>query len=135
MAAYVREIVNSLLESFDRFDTVTVQLNVAAVELEIALATPLGLIVNEAVTNVLKHAFPPPGRGTLTVSLIEVAAHQYQLSIADNGVGLPPDFDLDQSHSLGLTIIKGLSTQIRGELRLESNSGVCVSLQFEAAKG
>jgi two-component sensor histidine kinase len=135
MAAYVREIVNSLLESFDRFETVTVQLNVAAVELEIALATPLGLIVNEAVTNVLKYAFPPPGRGTLTVSLIEVAAHQYQLSIADNGVGLPPDFDLNQSHSLGLTIIKGLSTQIRGELRLESNSGVRVSLQFEAAKG
>jgi two-component sensor histidine kinase len=134
MAAYVREIVNSLLESFDRFDTVTVQLNVAAVELEIALATPLGLIVNEAVTNVLKYAFPPPGRGTLTVSLIEVAAHQYQLSIADNGVGLPPDFDLEQSHSLGLTIIKGLSTQIGGELRIESANGVRVSLQFEAAK-
>jgi two-component sensor histidine kinase len=134
MAAYVREIVNSLLESFDRFETVTVQLNVAAVELEIALATPLGLIVNEAVTNVLKYAFPPPGRGTLTIALTQEPAHHYQLTIADDGVGLPPDFDLDQSHSLGLTIIKGLSTQIRGELRLESNSGVHVSLQFEAAK-
>jgi two-component sensor histidine kinase len=134
MAAYVREIVNSLLESFDRFDTVTAQLNVAAVELEIALATPLGLIVNEAVTNVLKYAFPPAGRGTLTIALTEVPAHHYQLTIADDGVGLPPDFDLDQSHSLGLTIIKGLSTQIGGDLRIESANGVRVSLQFEAAK-
>jgi two-component sensor histidine kinase len=134
MAAYVREIVNSLLESFDRFDTVTTQLNVAAVELEIALATPLGLIVNEAVTNVLKYAFPSAGRGTLTITLNERPAHHYQLTIADDGVGLPPDFDLDQSHSLGLTIIKGLSTQIGGDLRIESANGVRVSLQFEAAK-
>jgi two-component sensor histidine kinase len=134
MAAYVREIVNSLLESFDRFDTVTTQLNVAAVELEIALATPLGLIVNEAVTNVLKYAFHPAGRGTLTIALTEGPAHHYQLTIADNGVGLPPDFDLDQSHSLGLTIIKGLSTQIGGDLRIESTNGVRVSLQFKAAK-
>jgi two-component sensor histidine kinase len=134
MAAYVREIVNSLLESFDRFETVTTQLNVAAVELEIALATPLGLIVNEAVTNVLKYAFPPARRGTLTIALTEGPAHYYQLTIADDGVGLPPDFDLEQSHSLGLTIIKGLSTQIGGELRIEAANGVRISLQFEAAK-
>jgi two-component sensor histidine kinase len=134
MAAYVREIVNSLLESFDRFETVTTQLNVTAVELEIALATPLGLIVNEAVTNVLKYAFPLSRRGTLTIALTQGPAHHYQLIIADNGVGLPPDFDLEQSHSLGLTIIKGLSTQIGGELRIESADGVRVSLQFEAAK-
>jgi two-component sensor histidine kinase len=134
MAEYVREIVNSLLESFDRFDTVTTQLNVAAVELAIALATPLGLIVNEAVTNVLKYAFPPAGRGTLTIALTEGPAHHFHLTIADDGVGLPPDFDLDQSHSLGLTIIKGLSTQIGGDLRIESANGVRVSLQFEAAK-
>jgi two-component sensor histidine kinase len=134
MAAYVREIVNSLLESFDRFDTVTTQLNVAALELEISLATPLGLIVNEAVTNVLKYAFHPTGRGTLTIALSEGLAHHYRLTIADDGVGLPPDFDLDQSHSLGLTIIKGLSTQIGGDLRIESTNGVRVSLQFEAAK-
>jgi two-component sensor histidine kinase len=134
MAAYVREIVNSLLESFDRFDTVTTQLNVVAVELEIALATPLGLIVNEAVTNVLKYAFPPAGRGTLTIVLTEGSSHHYRLTIMDDGVGLPSDFDLDQSHSLGLTIIKGLSTQIGGGLRIESANGVRVSLQFEAAK-
>jgi two-component sensor histidine kinase len=134
MAAYVREIVNSLLESFDRFDTVTTQLNVAAVELEIALATPLGLIVNEAVTNVLKYAFPPAGRGTLTIVLTEGSSHHYRLTITDDGVGLPPDFDLDQSHSLGLIIIKGLSTQIGGDLRIESANGVRISLQFEAAK-
>jgi two-component sensor histidine kinase len=134
MAAYVREIVNSLLDSFDRFDTVTTQLNVAAVELEIALATPLGLIVNEAVTNVLKYAFPPAGRGTLTIVLTEGSSHHYRLTITDDGVGLPPDFDLDQNHSLGLTIIKGLSTQIGGDLRIESANGVRVSLQFEAAK-
>jgi two-component sensor histidine kinase len=104
------------------------------VELETTLATPLGLIINEAVTNALKHAFPPPRRGTLTVSLVSLAPQQYELSISDDGVGLPPGFDLTRSRSLGMVIIKGLSRQLDGQLAVNSADGVHLSLRFDTSR-
>nr|GFC12948.1 hypothetical protein [Tanacetum cinerariifolium] len=123
-----------LVESFDRQRSVDTQLDLAPVELETTLATPLGLIINEAVTNALKHAFPPPRRGTLHISLVILAPQQYQLSITDDGVGLPPGFDLKRSRSLGMVIIKGLSRQLDGQLAVSSADGVCVNLQFDTRK-
>ena len=134
MAEYCQEIVENLLHSFDLADSVRPQFNLAPIELDVVLATPVGLIINEAVTNALKHAFPPPRRGKLTVELLSLAAQRHQLIVADDGVGLPPGFDVDHSRSLGLTIIRGLSRQIDGVLAITQADGVCVSLQFETAK-
>ena len=134
MADYGREIVLFLVQSFDRSNSVQLKLNFAPLELETTLATPLGLIINEAVTNALKHAFPPPLRGTLTVSLLSIAPQRYQLTVADDGVGLAPDFDLKRSRSLGLTIIKGLSHQMDGRLTIATEGGVQLTLQFETTK-
>jgi two-component sensor histidine kinase len=134
LADYAREIVTYLVESFDRQHSVQTKLGFESIELETTLATPLGLIINEAVTNALKHAFPPPRRGTLTVSLVSLAPQQYQLTITDDGVGLPPSFDLTRSRSLGMVIIKGLSRQIDGYLAVSTADGVCISLQFDTSK-
>jgi len=134
LADYGREIVTYLVESFDRQQSVKTQLALAPVELETTLATPLGLIINEAVTNALKHAFPPPRRGTLTVSLTTLAPQLYQLTTTDDGVGLPPGFDLKRSRSLGMVIIKGLSRQIDGQLAVTTADGVQLSLQFDTSK-
>jgi len=134
MAEYGREIVTYLVQSFDRQQSVQTKLELAPIELETTLATPLGLIINEAVTNALKHAFPPPRRGTLTVGLVSLAPQQYQLTITDDGVGLPPGFDLKRSRSLGMVIIKGLSRQIDGQLTVSTADGVCLSLQFDTRK-
>ncbi|OUJ75877.1 sensor histidine kinase [Hymenobacter crusticola] len=134
MAEYCQEIVENLLHSFDCQDAVQPRFTLDAVELDVVLATPVGLIINEVVTNALKHAFPPPRRGTLGVELIRVGAQRYQLTIADDGVGLPPSFDVERSRSLGLTIIRGLSRQIDGVLDISQADGVRVSLQFETTK-
>jgi two-component sensor histidine kinase len=134
MADYGREIVTYLVQSFDRQHAVHTKLDLAPVELETTLATPLGLIINEAVTNALKHAFPPPRRGTLTVSLVSLAPQQYELSISDDGVGLPTGFDLTRSRSLGMVIIKGLSRQLDGQLAVNSADGVHLSLRFDTSK-
>ncbi|WP_167855325.1 sensor histidine kinase [Hymenobacter wooponensis] len=134
LADYAREIVNYLVESFDRQRSVQVQLELAPIELETTVATPLGLILNEAVTNALKHAFPPPRRGTLTVSLVSLGPQQYQLIITDDGVGLPQGFDLTRSRSLGMVIIKGLSRQLDGQLAVSTAQGACLSLQFDTSK-
>jgi two-component sensor histidine kinase len=134
MADYAREIVTYLVQSFDRQHAVQTKLDLTLVELETTLATPLGLIINEAVTNALKHAFPPPRRGTLMVNLVSLAPQQYELSISDDGVGLPLGFDLTRSRSLGMIIIKGLSRQIDGRLAVSMVDGVCISLQFDTSK-
>jgi two-component sensor histidine kinase len=134
MADYGREIVTYLVQSFDRQHAVKTKLELAPVELETTLATPLGLIINEAVTNALKHAFPPPRRGTLTVRLVCLAPQQYQLTISDDGVGLPVGFDLTRSRSLGMVIIKGLSRQLDGQLAVTAADGVHLSLQFNTSK-
>ncbi|MBJ6146167.1 histidine kinase dimerization/phosphoacceptor domain -containing protein [Hymenobacter sp. BT559] len=134
MAEYSREIVTYLVQSFDRQQSVQTKLELAPIELETTVATPLGLIINEAVTNALKHAFPPPRRGTLTVGLACLAPQHYQLTISDDGVGLPPGFDLKRSRSLGMVIIKGLSRQIDGQLTMSTADGVCLSLQFDTSK-
>ena len=134
MPEYIQEITERLLESFDCLGTVRERLDVALVELEVALATPLGLILNEAITNALKHAFPRGQQGTLTISLQPIGEQRYELRIADDGVGLPAGFEAARSQSLGLTMIIGLSKQLNGVLHIASSGpGVQLTLQFEMA--
>lgn len=135
MQEYIREITERLLESFDCLDSVRELLQVEAIELDIALATPLGLIINESVTNALKHAFPQRRPGTLTIGLHSIGAHRYELLIADDGVGLPPGFDPTHSPSLGLTMVQGLSKQLNGALHIaQAGPGVQLILHFEVAR-
>jgi two-component sensor histidine kinase len=131
MAAYIREITEHLLESFNCQDTVHMRLEVASIKLDVTLATPLGLIINEALTNALKYAFPYRQPGTVAVELMETGPQQLRLTIADDGVGFPPQFNLESGSSMGLTIMQGLSGQLDGRLRINQNSGVQIRLDFE----
>ncbi|GAB3023775.1 histidine kinase dimerization/phosphoacceptor domain -containing protein [Spirosoma pulveris] len=139
MADYIRDIVDYLIDSFDRQDSIRGNVAVSVVALDVTLATPLGLIINEAVTNSLKYAFPPGAYpphspGTLTVSLTPVDQLSYLLTINDDGIGFPDGYDVDESNTLGLTMIKGLSRQISGQLRIDGHDGVQISLQFGIVK-
>jgi two-component sensor histidine kinase len=130
MADYIREIISHLQASFDHQYAIQTQLSVLPIELDAALATPLGLIINEALTNAFKYAFPQQP-GIISIVLTESTAQHYQLTISDNGVGFPPDFDTEAGHTMGLTIMHGLSSQIDGTLRIFQDGGVRVSLKFE----
>lgn len=134
MREYIHEIVDYLIESFDRFNTVYPQLAIADVKLEVSLATPLGLIINEVITNSLKYAFPQNRPGTITLSLSQLDHQTYRLMMSDDGVGLPANFDPEGSNTLGMTMIRGLSKQIRGQLDITQCNGVEISLQFSTAK-
>ncbi|WP_210521634.1 histidine kinase dimerization/phosphoacceptor domain -containing protein [Hymenobacter terricola] len=132
MDAYIQEIVDHLLASFDCQGLVRAELTVAAVELDVALAVPVGLILNEAITNTLKYAFPAGRGGRLSIGLEEMpATGHFRLSICDDGVGLPADFEPQQSRTLGLELIRGLSKQIGGRLEVASAHGVQIRLEFD----
>ncbi len=134
MRDYIHAIVDYLLESFDRHNTVYPQLTIADVKLDVALATPLGLIINEAVTNSLKYAFPENRTGTIKIELIALANQVFQLTMSDDGIGLPADVGIARGKSLGLTMIQGLSKQIKAQLDIASHKGVVISLEFSGVK-
>jgi two-component sensor histidine kinase len=102
-------------------------------QLDISKAVPLGLIINEIITNAFKHAFKDQQQGELSITLKNRGADIYALEIRDSGVGLPPDFDVEQSRSLGMKLIKGLSEQIHARLQVSSTrTGTKIAVVFDA---
>ncbi len=130
MASYTNDLVVYLRESYNMLQPVRFNLLVKPLELDVTLAVPVGLIINETLTNSLKYAFPEGRSGTITLRLQSVADHTYQLSIADDGVGLPHDYNPSQSRSLGMRLMHGLSKQIDATLTITGQPGVNISLIF-----
>lgn len=93
-------------------------------------AMPCGLILNELLTNSLKHAFPGDRRGEVLVALHCRDDGQVALRVADNGIGLPPGFDWRQSSSLGLRIVNILAGQLNGTVKLAAAGGADFTLAF-----
>jgi two-component sensor histidine kinase len=89
-------------------------------ELDIERSVPLGLILNEVLTNALKYAFTGRDSGTITISCITDAHGWLTITITDNGIGLPVSFESEHSGSLGFSIIRELTRQMRGTVRCET---------------
>jgi two-component sensor histidine kinase len=134
MVSYIQEIVDYLINSFNRVDTIRKKITVAPIDLDVTYAVPLGLILNEAVTNSLKYAFPDGRIGTICIDLIEVKSKTYRLVIGDDGVGFPADLNPSRSRTLGMSLIRGLSEQIEGILDISQHDGVRISLTFVEEK-
>jgi two-component sensor histidine kinase len=130
MDAYIREVVDYLKDCFNDHDRIGFQLAIAPLELDVAIAVPLGLIINEAVTNCLKYAFPQGGNGMVTINLTLIDGVDYLLIIEDDGIGLGTDFDITRTRTLGMNLIKGLSKQLKAKLQVESSGGLKISLLF-----
>jgi two-component sensor histidine kinase len=131
MQDYIEEVVAYLSDSYSLSQPVRFQLDVEPIELDVTQAVPLGLIINEVITNAFKYAFPDGRSGTVCLSLLRLAEATYQLTIADDGVGLPANYDPSQSRSLGMTLLHGFSGQLGGELTITSQAGLSINLVFE----
>src|SRR4029079_1477089 len=91
MSAYVSELVNSLRESFNIAGNIQFKLDIDQVELDLSHAIPLGLILNEAITNAIKHAFPHEKSGIIEMSLKRKEGERLLITIRDNGIGISTD--------------------------------------------
>jgi two-component sensor histidine kinase len=131
MPSYILEVVSYLCDSYSLPGSVRFGLEVDEIELDVTLAVPLGLIINEALINAFKYAFPGGRSGRVTLSLHRLAEATYELTIADDGVGLPAGYDPSRSRSLGMTLLHGFSRQLGGELTITSEQGLRISLVFE----
>ncbi|TAE01512.1 MAG: PAS domain S-box protein [Oscillatoriales cyanobacterium] len=129
---YVENLVANLFQSFGLYnDSIQINLNIEPIYLNIETAIPCGLIINELVSNSLKYAFIPTRKGEITINFLELVDTEFNLSIQDNGRGFPPGFDVENTETLGLRLVKMLAQQLDGEITIESKCGICYNILFK----
>ncbi|MFP3794771.1 AAA family ATPase [Paraburkholderia sp. SIMBA_027] len=142
MAPHIRNLCAHLARVYEMSQSgVVLDVKVDDVQLDMNRAIACGMIVNELVSNALKHAFPQGRRGNLrvTLSLDDTVEHAPRhadaaprciLSVADDGVGLPVAFAIEEVDSLGLQLVHDLSCQLRGVIDISRHGGTCFAIQF-----
>ena len=135
-AEYMNDLLAYLWQSLaDKTAHVQLVTDIAPLALDVETAVPCGLILNELISNAVKHAFPNEEPGQLKISLFsDESGQQALLSVSDNGVGLPSDFDWRRSQSLGLTIVQTLVQQLGGQLAVETAVGTTFKITFKWRK-
>jgi len=130
---YIKSLVNSLFRSC-RADTdrIALEIDVEDVSLGSAYGVPCGLIINELVSNCVKHAFPENRRGKITIKLRQFKENEIELIVSDNGVGIPDSIDVRNTDSLGLRLVAILAEdQLNGKIRVDRDKGTEVSITFK----
>ncbi|SHL93883.1 histidine kinase dimerization/phosphoacceptor domain -containing protein [Chitinophaga sp. CF418] len=133
MNYYVSELMDFLQDSFSIRDLVTVEMELDYADLDVSQAVPIGLIINEAVTNAIKYAVPHTVQPRIRIQL-HSDDEQVALSISDNGAGFPPGFDPQASDSFGLSLIIGLVRQLRGNVTFNSDAGLQIDMTFPPSR-
>ncbi len=127
---YIKEL-GDLLVSGHRIGEEQTQLSVESDEIIVDLDTGIscGLILNELISNSLKHAFPEGTTGEIQITARENPPGRLCLSVSDNGVGLPEGFELNSSQSLGLKLVETLSKQLNGVIKIDQRGGTTFTLE------
>jgi len=128
LADYVQKLAPQLLSSYERDNSISLRLDLDSTTLPLERAIPCGLILNELITNALKHAYPD-GKGEILVRLV-ADSNDILLTVADKGCGLPAGFDWKNSKSLGIAIVRALAKQLGGKTELGPATGTEVSLRI-----
>jgi two-component system, sensor histidine kinase PdtaS len=129
---YLKQLVVYLSEMFAKEGKeVTVEVEANNINFDIDTAIPLGLIVNELVSNAYKYAFEKQDSGKIKIGIKALNNEDYELHVDDDGKGLPPDFNPAKSKSLGLKLVNILSRQLRGKFSSESSEGASFVVKFK----
>jgi PAS domain S-box-containing protein len=121
-AAYLQDLCRQLLLAFSaKANRIRMEYHIAPLELSMEQALPIGLIVSELVSNALKHGFPAERGGRIVVGLGPAGEEKLVLTVEDDGVGMPPDFNTSATATLGLQLVTGLVRQLKGQLEVESS--------------
>ena len=130
MKFYIRELVSYLAESFNTGQRIRFEYDLEPLEMDVSQAVPLGLILNEAITNAIKYAFPNDRNGTITISLTNTSANNYLLTISDNGIGMPSQPGNRRAGSLGISLMTGLAEDLEGKFTIENDNGTRLKISF-----
>lgn len=133
---YIKDLIDGLRHSYADLRNIEIVYRLDDSNLSIEFAIPCGLILNEIVTNSFKYAFPTnKDHGLIDIQMtaheLDADNKEFVFTVKDNGIGLPKDFDISKSSSLGLKLISGLiKTQLKGSLNLSNESGFGIRFSF-----
>ncbi|MDD1764009.1 MAG: PAS domain S-box protein [Methanobacteriaceae archaeon] len=122
LAEYIQDLVLNILGSYQSSERITLEMDCEPVWININTAIPCALIINELVTNSIKHAFPHDKTGKIIIKLHQ-RDDQIIITCTDTGVGLPDDINLLQTSTLGLKLVRALTQQLKGKIKILSTPG------------
>jgi len=133
---YVKNLANSLIRSYmSGSNPIGLKAEIADIDIGVDSAMPCGLIINELVSNALKHAFPEGEDGEIKIIMRSINGSEIELIISDNGVGFPEDIDFRKTDSLGLQLVSTLAEgQLHGTVDLKRDKGTEFKIKFEEIK-
>ncbi|MEE8433113.1 MAG: histidine kinase dimerization/phosphoacceptor domain -containing protein [Candidatus Desulfatibia sp.] len=130
---HIKSLVDGLFVSYG-VDTNKVSLNIDIKDISIDLenAIPCGLIINELVSNSLKYAFPQGREGEISIVLRPISEDELELTVSDDGIGIPEDLDIEQTDTMGLTLVKVLAEhQLDGKIDVDRTKGTQFRIKFK----
>ena len=127
---YIDELVTYIDNTFGHPDAdIQFRNQISPVSLTVTQAIPCGLLLNELITNAYKHAFPE-NKGVIEIKL-QKEGNTATLTVKDDGIGLPDDFDFEESSSLGITLVNTLIDQLDGDLTITKTPSACFEISFQ----
>jgi len=126
---YLEPLIREIVGSFNNSRMVTIKTDIDDFILDVQNLSPLGIIVNELITNIMKYAFPGNNSGTIWVSASHIRG-VVSLHIRDNGAGIPESVDFKKSTGFGLDLVSMLTEQIGGSIRIERGNGTGFVIEF-----
>ena len=134
MDTAIRKLVSSMLQIYvEAKKNITSAVTAEGITLPISQAIPCGLIINEFVSNALKHAFTGMAEGSVEISMRELAGDRIKLTVKDNGVGIPEELDVYKTDTLGLKIVRTLAEeQLKGKMGLIRDKGTEIYVEFKS---
>lgn len=135
ISLYIREMVLYLTASFNTGQRIRFEVDAEPLQMDVSQAVPLGLILNEAITNSIKYAFPDGRHGDISISLLRIDTHQCLLTISDNGIGTLSQVSNKRSGSLGMSLMEGLSKSLAGKFSIRNNNGTTITVSFAYESG
>ena len=128
---YIAKMITHLFAIYKvDFSRIRHRVDANKIQLDINRAIPCGLIINELITNALKHAFPEDREGELIITMLSLAGDQYELTVKDNGMGLPEGFDPAKKGTLGFQIVNDLVKQLDGSIEVRGDKGTEIVIRF-----
>lgn len=132
MLDYFKNLSENIIDAYGANDRVEVSYDMQAIDLDVDTAVPIGLIVNELLTNSLKYAFPEDRNGKIQLSLQELDKNQLQLVVADNGIG-QSEGSTPKGTGFGSQLVQLLTSQLQGSMQADYSGGTKLSFQLERA--
>ncbi len=113
---------------------VTLEKDIESLYLDLSCAVPIGLVLNEILTNAFKYAFKGRERGKLRISIHTEGGNRVVLVVQDDGIGFPSDFSIENAKTLGYILIKSLVQQLQGTLNVTSSNGTRIEIRFPLSR-